>query len=99
MGIREVPVRLRQAIIDFSLDDAPRGAVSRFCQEHQISRSVFYKIRSQAQRDGAAQALSPMSRRPRSSPARISQLTEQLVVQIRQDFDRAGWDAGPSRLS
>jgi len=95
MDKRVVPARVRLAIIDFDIGKAPRGAVSRFCQQHQISRSVFYKIKSQAEQVGETAALSPLSRRPKTSPKRTSQVTEELVIQVRQDLKRTGWDAGP----
>jgi len=95
MDKRVVPARVRQAVIDFKLDEAPRGAVSRFCSEHQISRSVFYKIRSRAGLVGVDAALAPASRRPKSSPNRTGLVMEQLAVQVRQDLIAQGWDGGP----
>ena len=57
-------------------DDAERGAVTRFCERHQISRAVFYKIRRQAGEVGPVGATEPGSRRPHHSPNRTD---EQLI--------------------
>ncbi|SHJ99647.1 hypothetical protein SAMN02745244_03723, partial [Tessaracoccus bendigoensis DSM 12906] len=44
MDFNHVPADVRWAIANWP-DDAERGAVTRFCERHQISRAVFYKIR------------------------------------------------------
>jgi putative transposase len=63
--------RVRLAIAQWP-DDAPRGAVSTFCAEHGISRKSFYELRKRAIADGPAAVLEPRSRRPQSSPAKLS---------------------------
>jgi hypothetical protein len=47
-------------------EDAPRGAVSTFCGEYEISRKSFYELRKRVRTDGQAAVLEPRSRRPRS---------------------------------
>jgi putative transposase len=59
-----VDARVRLAIARWP-DDAPRGAVTTFCVEHDISRKTFYAIRARAQAEGQAAALEPRSRRSR----------------------------------
>ena len=63
--------RVRLAISQWP-DDAPRGAVSTFCAEHGISRKSFYELRKRAKVEGPAAVLEPRSRRPRSSPSKLS---------------------------
>lgn len=95
MADRVVPVDVRNAIVTWS-EGAPRGAVSRFCCEHDVSRSQFYEIRKRAETEGAVAAMLP---RPRSSPVRhvqaISVEVEELAVRIRKELTDQGWDAGP----
>ena len=59
--------RVRLAITQWP-DDAPRGAVSTFCAEHEISRKSFYELRKRAKTDGPAAVLEPRTRRPTTSP-------------------------------
>ena len=84
--------RVRLAISQWP-EDAPRGAVSTFCAEHGISRKSFYELRKRALVEGPAAVLEPRSRRPRSSP---SKLTEEVKAQAVAGAGRArGVRAGP----
>ena len=76
-------------------DDAPRGAVTGFCNDHGISRKSFYKIRAIARTDGQAAALAPKSRRPTTSPATLDSHITDAVLKIRAALDADGWDCGP----
>lgn len=75
--------------------DAPRGAVTTFCQEHGISRKTFYVLRKRALEEGEAAVLQPRSRRPVSSPTRISDEITAQAVQVRQALQASGLDGGP----
>jgi transposase InsO family protein len=88
-------MRLRKAIVDFDLEGARRGAVTRFCQANGISRSVFYKIRSQASGLDPGQTPGPGSRAPRTTPSRTAPDVEELALELRRELKAAGWDAGP----
>jgi len=76
-------------------DDAPRGAVSTFCAEHGISRKSFYELRKRAKADGPAAVLEPRSRRPRSSPSRLTDEVRVQAVQVRAALEASGLDHGP----
>ena len=89
-----VDPRVRLAIIQWP-DDAPRGAVTTFCEEHRISRKTFYAIRARVRTDGAAAALEPRSRRPRSSPTKISDEVMQQALGVRAALESSGLDHGP----
>lgn len=95
MAVRVIPVDVRNAIVTWS-EDAPRGAVSKFCREHGLSRSQFYEVRRRARVEGPVAA---MQVKPRSRPVRhrqaISVDVEELAVQIRKELTDQGWDAGP----
>jgi putative transposase len=76
-------------------DDAPRGAVSRFCREHKVSREWFYATRKHIAEAGLPEALMARSSRPRTSPAKVSDLVERLALDARVRLADEGWDNGP----
>ena len=86
--------RVRLAIAQWP-DDAPRGAVSTFCTEHGISRKSFYELRKRATVDGPAAVLEPRSRRPRSSPSKLSEQVKDQALQVRAALEASGLDHGP----
>lgn len=53
------------------------GVVSTFCAEHAISRTSFYELRKRARTPRPAAVLEPGSRRPKSSPSRLSDEVKQ----------------------
>lgn len=89
-----VDPRVRLAITLWP-DDAPRGAVTTFCAEHQISRKTFYAIRARIRTDGAAAALEPRSRRPRSSPTKLTGDVKEQALGVRAALEASGLDHGP----
>lgn len=89
-----VDPRVRLAITQWPLD-APRGSVTTFCAEHDISRKTFYAIRSRARDEGQAAALEPRSRRPRTSPTKITDTTKQDALGVRAALESSGLDHGP----
>ena len=76
-------------------DGAPRGAVSTFCAEHGISRKSFYELRKRARIDGPAAVLEPRTRRPKSSPSKISDGVKEQAVAVRAALEASGLDHGP----
>jgi transposase InsO family protein len=86
---------VRNAIVTWP-NDAPRGAVSKFCREHGVSRSQFYDIWSRSKAEGPVAAMLP---RPRPVPVRHPQAVpmeiEELAVKIRKELIDEGWDGGP----
>jgi putative transposase len=86
--------RIRLAIAQWP-QDAPRGAVSTFCAEHDISRKTFYDLRKRAKSDGAAAVLEPRTRRPRSSPSKVTDDVKAQAVQVRAALEASGLDHGP----
>ncbi|MFG1820844.1 integrase core domain-containing protein [Kribbella sp. NPDC049174] len=69
--------------------------MSTFCAEHGISRKSFYELRKRARADGPAAVLEPRSRRPRSSPSRLSEEVKDQAVQVRAALEASGLDHGP----
>ena len=86
--------RVRLAIAQWP-DDAPRGAVSTFCAEHGISRKSFYELRKRARVEGPAAVLEPRTRRPRSSPSKLTDEVMEQAVQVRAALAASGLDHGP----
>ena len=86
--------RVRLAISQWP-DDAPRGAVSTFCAEHGISRKSFYEIGKRVRTDGPAAVLEPRSRRPRSSPSKLTDEVKAQAVAVRAALEASGLDHGP----
>ncbi len=69
--------------------------MTTFCLEHGISRKSFYAIRARALADGQAAALEPRSRRPMSSPAKLSQDVKHQAIAVRAALESSGLDHGP----
>ena len=86
--------RVRLAISQWP-EDAPRGAVSTFCDEHGISGKSFYELRKRALVEGLAAVLEPKSRRPRSSPSKLTEEVKVQAVQVRAALEASGCDHGP----
>ncbi|PVU82713.1 IS481 family transposase [Cellulomonas sp. WB94] len=86
--------RVRLAIARWP-DDAPRGAVSTFCVEHGISRKSFYELRKRGELEGPAAVLEPRSRRPKSSPSRLTDEVKSQAIGVRAALEASGLDHGP----
>ncbi|GAB2631541.1 hypothetical protein GCM10027270_19700 [Nocardioides ginkgobilobae] len=86
--------RVRLAISQ-SPADAPRGAVSTFCSEHGISRKSFYELRRRAREEGPAAVLEPKSKRPATSPTKLTEEVKKQAVAVRAALEASGLDHGP----
>jgi transposase InsO family protein len=75
-------------------DDAPRGAVSAFCKQHNVSRAWFYKVRAAAV-DGTWAALELGSTKPKSHPRATPQGMIDLALTVRAELEGKGVDCGP----
>jgi putative transposase len=89
-----VDARVRLAISQWP-PEAPRGAVTTFCAEHGLSRKTFYAILARARSEGQAAVLEPRSRRPRTSPTRITDDVRQQAIGVRAALESSGLDHGP----
>jgi len=85
---------VRQQALAFP-DDAPRGAVTRFCEEHQVSRAWFYKVRSRARTQGMEHARYPLPPLAHTIPGHTPDTIEQAAIMIRGELHTQGWDCGP----
>ena len=98
MDFNHVPADVRWAIANWP-ENTERGAVTRFCERHGISRSVFYKIRykirAQVRELGPVGATEPGSRRPHHSPSRTDPAVLEHALAVRTWLVERGLDAGP----
>lgn len=69
--------------------------MTTFCAEHAISRKSFYEVRRRVREDGPAAALEPRSRRPGSSPSKLTDEVRQQAIGVRAALERSGLDFGP----
>lgn len=76
-------------------EDAPHGAVARFCRENQVSREFFYSNRRRLKIEGLPQGLVPQSKRPKVSPLAVAVPVEKLALGVRARLKVEGWDYGP----
>ena len=86
--------RIRLAISRWP-DDAPRGAVSTFCTEYGISRKSFHELRKRAQAEGPAAVLEPRTRRPTTSPSKLTEEVKEQAIGVRAALEASGLDHGP----
>jgi putative transposase len=73
----------------------PEARSLTFCAEHGISRKSFYELRKRAMTEGPAAVLEPRSRRPKSSPLKLTDRVRARAVQVRAALEASGLDHGP----
>jgi len=94
MADKVVPLDIRLEVVNWPVR-APRGAVTRFCREHKVSRSWFYEVRQRARSETALSALQPRARaHPIPHPQAVPLAVEELAVRTRKELADAGWDHG-----
>ncbi|MGD9798743.1 MAG: IS481 family transposase [Acidimicrobiia bacterium] len=67
--------------------------VNEVCESHDISRSWLYELIARY-REGGEDGIRPLSKRPQSSPARVSASVEDDIVALRKELLALGVDAG-----
>lgn len=68
-------------------------SVAEVAADHGISRSWLYELLAR-HRAGGEEGLKPRSRRPHSSPTKVSDRTEDQIVALRKQLAEEGLDAG-----
>jgi len=71
--------------------------IAELASAHGMSRGWLYKLLARYRAEGPA-GLEPRSRRPLTSPTRISDLYEDEIVRIRKELSEAGFDAGAETI-
>jgi transposase InsO family protein len=64
---------------------------------HGVSKTWLYELIARYRTDGEA-GLAPRSKRPRSSPTRVSDRLEDDIVELRKRLSEQGLDAGPHTI-
>ena len=85
----------RVVITAVVLEGRSKSAVAR---DYGVSRRWVQKLVARYLAEGEA-AFEPRSRRPRASPQRTSQATEDTVVALRKNLTEAGLDAGAETIA
>jgi transposase len=70
-----------------------KRSVAEVASAHDVSRSWLYELLARYREQGD-EGLRPASRRPRSSPARVSDAIEDEIVELRKSLADEGLDAG-----
>src|SRR5260370_34762204 len=83
--------KARLVISAVTVEKRPVGEVAR---TYGVARSWIYTLLARYRAEGE-QAFEPRSRRPKSSPAAITDVTAELIIAVRKDLARQGPDAGP----
>jgi transposase InsO family protein len=71
--------------------------VSEVARAYGVARSWIYTLLARYRAEGEA-AFEPRSRRPKTSPAAISDSTIELIVRVRKELSGRGLDAGPHTI-
>ena len=85
----------RVVITAVVLEGGPKSVVAR---DYGVSRRWVQKLVARYLAEGEA-AFEPRSRRPRASPQRTSQATEDTIVALRKNLTEAGLDAGAETIA
>ena len=72
--------------------------VSAECARLGVSRKTFYKYLKRFTAEGV-DGFFPRSRRPLTSPTRVSAAVEEAIVRVRKELDDEGWDAGAEQIA
>lgn len=73
-------------------------SVKEVCETHDISRSWLYELIARY-RQGGEEALKAQSKRPHSSPTRVSAAVEEEIVALRKELTELGVDAGAHTIA
>lgn len=73
-------------------EDAPRGAIEKFCREHQVSRSWIREVLKETRSLGLWEVMKLGSTRPKTSPQAIPEETVGLVLVVQVDLESMGHD-------
>jgi transposase InsO family protein len=68
-------------------------SVKEVCESHGISRSWLYELIARYREHGEA-GLKPQSKRPHSSPTRVTASVEDEIIALRKELTELGVDAG-----
>jgi transposase InsO family protein len=74
-----------------------RQPIAELAKAHGVSRGWLYKLLRRYRLEGPA-AVAPRSRRPKTSPSRITDLYEDEIVRLRKELIDNGFDGGAETI-
>lgn len=74
-----------------------KRSVREVAHAHGVSKTWLYELLARY-REGGENALTPKSRRPHTSPSRLSALVENEIVELRKRLCEMGFEAGPDTI-
>jgi transposase InsO family protein len=92
-----VPVGPEFAALVARVHDGESVNVRVECAGLGVTSKTFYKYLSRFAEEGVA-GFYPRSRRPLTSPTRLSAEVEDVIVRARKELDDGGWDAGAEQI-
>lgn len=90
-------IKVRHAVATWP-EEAPRGAVSAFCKQHNVSRAWFYQVRALAKEVGPVKALEKKPPIALTQPGATSASMVELLLGTRVELENAGYDHGPKSV-
>jgi transposase len=87
--------KARLVITAVTVEKRRAGEVAR---TYGVARSWVYQLLARYEAEGEA-AFEPRSRRPKTSPAAISDQAVELIVALRKELSGQGLDAGPHTIA
>src|SRR5690242_19225258 len=92
-----VPVGPEFAAVVARVAGGEKVNVRAECALLGVAPKTFYVYLARFRAEGV-EGFYPRSRRPLSSPTRLSASAEDLIVRARKELDDAGWDAGADQI-
>jgi hypothetical protein len=93
-----VPVGPELAVLVARRAAGERFNVRAACAGLGVDPKTFYKYLARFKAEGV-EGFYPRSRRPVSSPARLSAVVEDAIVRARKELEGQGWDAGAEQIA
>ncbi len=93
-----VPVGPEFAALVARVHGGARVQVKTECAGLDVSTKTFYKYLARFAEEGV-EGFYPRSRRPLTSPTRLSAVVEDVIVRARKELDDDGWDAGAEQIA
>lgn len=94
---KPIPPEIRHKIIEFDPFASSSPSIEEFCRSLKISRRSFYNIRERYQQESLA-ALHPHSSAPVNAHRLFDESTTRVLLAIREDLKKEGWDYGPRSI-
>lgn len=85
----------RSIILSVTVEGLSQAEAAR---RYEVSEATVSRLMSRYRVEGEA-AFEPRSRRPHTSPTKVSDVLNERIVNLREDLTRQGLDAGPVTIA